>query len=145
MIPTERFRLDSSDAQRQQATLLDTSGAKVGSVDGAVLEAQFELADGGYLLVSSDDDAFEACLHLTLLDAKLARSDGMQLGLPYRTGSYRHRETGPGERLRFSFFAEEIWQLDIAAQPRLRFAHPFAPARYTSPFLAGHRLRLLRR
>jgi hypothetical protein len=142
MQPIEQFRLGYVDSEKQTAELLDLSGAKVALLEGSVLEAQFLVSDGGYLLVTSDEDPFEGCLHICLLDDKFEAIDGMRLGSSYHPGTFRDRGHGPGDTLQFSFFADEIWQLDITAGFRLTFARPLGPARYTSPFYKGHRLRL---
>jgi hypothetical protein len=128
------------DTEKQTAELVDLSGKKATTVDGAVLEAQFLVAGGEYLVVTSDEDPFEGCLHMCLFDDMFRKIDGMRVGLSYRPGVFRARGHGPGETLHFSFFAEEVWHLEIAPRSRLAFVRPLGAARYTSPFYKGHRL-----
>jgi hypothetical protein len=142
MTTIEQFRLGLVDVQHQTAEIIDLAGTKVTTLDGVVLEAQFGVTDGGYLLVTSDEDPFEGCLHMSLLDHQFAKVDGMRLGLPYRPGTFRPHGHGPGERLQFSFFADEIWRLDVAPHARLVLIRPLGPVHYTSPFFKGHRLTL---
>ena len=142
MKPIEQFSLGLVDAEKQTAELMDLSGRKVTTLDGVVLEAQFLVTGGGYLVVTSDEDPFEGCLHMCLLDDKFKKIDGMRLGVSYRPGTFRAHGHGPGESLQFSFFADEIWHLEIAPRSRLVLIRPLGPVRYTSPFYKGHRLSL---
>jgi hypothetical protein len=142
MRPIEQFRLGRVDTEKQTAELMDLSGTKVTTLDGVILEAQFLVTGGGYLVVTADEDLFEGCLHMCLLDGKFEKIDGIRLGLSYRPGTFLAHGHGPGESLQFSFFADEIWHLEIAPRSRLVLVRPLGPIRYTSPFYKGHRLTL---
>ena len=126
----------------QQSELIDPSGQPRARIDGAVLESVHELEDG-YLIVSSDGDAFEDCMHVTLCDRSFAPREVIHVGGAYQTGSFRSREVGPGPRLRFSFFSDECWRLDVLPHPRWRLRLPRASVRHEPAFRPG-RLWLVR-
>lgn len=125
----------------QQSDLIDPSGQPRTRIDGAVLEAVHELEDG-YLIVSSDGDAFEDCMHVTLCDRSFARREVIHVGGAYQTGSFRSREIGPGPRLQFSYFSDECWRLDVLP-PRWRLRLPRPSVRHEPGFRPG-RLWLVR-
>jgi hypothetical protein len=141
--PVEEFRPGRIDHEAQTVQLLDAHGTVVTSVDGVALEAQFAV-DGGHLVVTTDEDPFEGSLHFTLLDGQRERVDVLGLGLPYRAGTFRLHTAGPDESLRFSFFGQEVWRLEVSPRPSLVFARPLGPARYTSGWWRRHRLVLSR-
>jgi hypothetical protein len=142
MKPIERFRLGLVDMEKQTAELVDSSGVKATTLNGVVLEAQFLVTSGEYLVLTSVEDPFEGCLHICLLDADYEEIDGMRLGLSLHPGTFRARQHGPGDTLQFSFFADEVWHLEVEPRFRLAFCRPAGPSRYTSPFYKGHRLAL---
>lgn len=136
------FTLRVTDRDAQCGELVDASGEPSGSVDGAVLEAVYHLGDG-YLVVSSDGDAFEECLHLTLCAPAVAPREVIHIGGAYNTGRFRAIEAGPGPRLRFSFFSDEAWRVEVLPQPRWRFCLPSVAVRH-SPTFGRRRLLLVR-
>jgi hypothetical protein len=139
-VPGYNMRVNDPGAQRGE--LVDPSGQGRVIIDGAVLEAVFELG-GGYLVVSTDGDAFEECLHLTLCDRTFARREVIHVGGAYQTGRFRSQAVGPGPRLRFSFFSDEVWQLDVVSAPRWRLHLPRASVRHEPAFPRG-RMQLVR-
>lgn len=126
----------------QCSELVDASGRARARIDGAVLEALYQL-DDGHLIVSSDGDAFEECMHLTLGDSAFTPREVIHIGGAYQTGSFRSREVGPGPRLRFSFFSDDAWNLEVLPQPRWRLGLPRASVRHEPAFRPG-RLWLVR-
>ena len=82
------FELRARDGEGQRSELIDPSGQPRAALDGAVLEAVYQLGDG-YLVVSVDGDAFEECLHLTLCDPAFAAREVIHLGGAYQTGRFR--------------------------------------------------------
>jgi hypothetical protein len=126
----------------QRSELIDGSGQSRARIDGAVLENVYQLEDG-YLIVSSDGDAFEECLHLTLCDTAFGPLEVIHIGGAYQTGTFRSCDVGPGPRLRFSFFSDETWQLDVFQKPRWRLHLPRLSVRH-EPAFRPRRLWLLR-
>ena len=68
--------------------------------------------------MTRDDDPFESSVHFTLLGQGLEEADRVSLGVPYQTGTFRLLRTGPGDSLEFSFFADEVWHLDVLKRAR---------------------------
>lgn len=135
------FALRSLD-DGQRSELVDPAGQPRTRIDGAVLEAVYQL-DDGYLIVSSDGDAFEDCMHLTLCDSAFTPREVIHIGGAYQTGTFRTRDVGPGPRLRFSFFSDDAWSLEVLSQPRWRLSLPRASVRH-EPALRPRRLWLVR-
>jgi hypothetical protein len=133
-LPGFEFRV--LDAETQRADLLDPSGQQRARLDGTVLEAVYELGDG-YLVVSTDGDAFEECLHLTLCDRSFEPHEVIHMGGAYQTGRFRALAVGPGPHLLFSFFSDESWQLDISPKPRWRLRMPRPSVRHSPAFRPG--------
>ena len=144
MIEVTEFQLRRVDAEIPRGQLLNRGGTTLASVDGTMLEAQFEVADG-YLIVTTDGDPFEDALHLTLFDRNFQRRDRLSIGLPYRTGRFRLLGTGPSDRLRFSFFVDDVWQLDVLRRGRRAFRWLPTAVRRPGAFLQKHWLELERR
>lgn len=143
MTPLEQFHLGASTEDGLSAVLLDASDKQLAIVDGTVLEAQFGVA-GDYLIITTAGDPFEDSLHITLLGRAFDRLDSVSLGIPYGTGAFRIQDVGPAERLRFSFFADEVWRLDVLRDSRVVFARPLGAVRYTAGTWRRHRLVLSR-
>ena len=127
---------------RQRSELVDPAGEPCARIDGAVLEAVYQL-DDAYLIVSSDGDAFEDCMHLTLCDSAFTPREVIHIGGAYQTGTFRTLDVGPGPRLRFSFFSGDAWSLEVLSQPRWRLSLPRASVRH-EPALRPRRLWLVR-
>lgn len=127
---------------RQRSELFDPSGRLRTRIDGAVLEVVYELKDG-CLIVTSDGDAFEECLHVTLCGVDFAPLEVVHLGGAYKTGTFRGRGVGTGPRVRFSFFSDEVWQLEVLPERRWRLRLPRPLVRHEPAFRPG-RLRLVR-
>lgn len=104
------------------ATLL-RDGLPVGQVPGAVLEGQFE-SPAGDLLFLTHDIPFEEQLEILLLGADGRQCDRVSLYGAYATGSYRSGAVVDDRTLRFHFFGDAPWQVQILPQPRLRL--PFS-------------------
>ena len=79
----------------QQSELIDPSGQPRARIEGAALESVHELEDG-YLIVSSDGDAFEDCMHVTLCDRSFAPREVIHVGGPTRRGASVAERSGPG-------------------------------------------------
>jgi hypothetical protein len=140
--PLSGFTLRAVDAERLHGELSDPAGQRLASIDGSVLEALYDLEDG-YLVISTDGDAYEDCLHLTLCDRTFAQRETVHLGGAYQTGRFRALRTEGGVGLRFSFFSDEIWHLEVSAAPRWRLGLPRPHVRHEPRFPRG-RLQLSR-
>lgn len=93
------------------------------ALPGARLEAAFDcagLGDAQLLLFLSDDVPFEDFLHLHLLDAELALLDSVSLGAPYSTGRFALLGEPTDRTLRFRFFGQADWTLQLLDQAETR-------------------------
>lgn len=129
-MPAERVALQprhasSSDALPASEVRID--GHRTAEpLPGLVLEAAFEcqgIGDARFLLFLTDDVPFEDFLHIHLLDASLRLIDSASLGAMYSTGSFRLVGEPAGHVLRFRFFDDDEWSLELldAAGLRLPF------------------------
>jgi hypothetical protein len=143
MTPLDQFHLGASTEDGLSAALLDASDEQLALVDGTILEAQFGVA-GDSLIITTAGDPFEDSLHITLLGRAFDTLDSVSLGIPYGTGAFRVQEVGPAERLRFSFFADDVWRLDVLRDSQFVFARPLGAARYGGGAWRRHRLVLSR-
>ena len=80
MLPGTRYSLRIGDGEPPQAELL-RDGAGTGlRLDGALLEAQFERADGSALLLLTEDSPYDELLHVYLLDREGVLVDALEAG-----------------------------------------------------------------
>ncbi|WP_326541860.1 hypothetical protein [Pseudorhodoferax sp.] len=93
-------------------------------VDGCVLEAAIAGA-GFYLLFTTDDIPYEESLTITLLDGDLGTLDTAVLCGLYSTGSFALVGQDGERTVRFRFFGDTDWSVEVLAQPRARL--PFVP------------------
>ncbi|HVL00440.1 MAG TPA: hypothetical protein VM553_11545 [Dongiaceae bacterium] len=70
-----------------------------------------------YLLITDDDNPFEEVLHIYLLDLELNVLDELDLCQPYTPGVYQ-LHCHDDRQIRFRFFDECLWSLQIRTEPR---------------------------
>jgi hypothetical protein len=87
-------------------------------IDGAFLEAAVEW-DNCFIAFVTDDIPNEETLRIYLFDAKLNMIDSATLGAMYSTGSFRHLELSPPNQLRFEFFGDTVWVLELLEHEEL--------------------------
>ncbi|MCP1676414.1 hypothetical protein J2T57_003575 [Natronocella acetinitrilica] len=90
-----------------------------GQLEGAVLEAAVQADSGMYLLFLTDDVPHEDFLHVHLLSAEGDLLDSASLGYPYATGTFSLLELEPPDRIRFGFFGETDWIVELLPRPEL--------------------------
>jgi hypothetical protein len=120
----------------RRGELIGPGGQPRALLEGTVLEAVYDPGDD-YLIVSTDGDAFEECMHLALCDASFAPRDVIHIGGAYQTGRFRALQVGPGLHLRFSFFSDEAWRLTVLLAPRWRLRRPRSFVRHSPAFRPG--------
>jgi hypothetical protein len=74
-------------------------------LEAAVLEAQFQVEPGLWLLFFTDDSPYEEALRIVLLDSHFRLLDGLALGLPYTPGLLSGLQPEGAHRMAFEFFA----------------------------------------
>ena len=107
-------------------------------VDGEVIEAQHELADGAALVWLTDDSPYDEGLHIYLVSAEGKIQDAVEAGSTFSPGILGIRESG-GDWVEFDFFRnDQVYRLEVAAKPRFHLLLP--PGWKYKTILARHRL-----
>lgn len=88
------------------------------ALPGAVLEAQLELDDGGYLMLTTAGRPYEETLYIVLLDPAGREVERRVLERPYAPGVLDHVEIAGAGVLRFRFFPGSIHELRVHVRPR---------------------------
>ena len=86
-------------------------------LDGAVLEAAFQMDDGRFLIFLTDDVPFEETLRVILLDSDLKILDGFIFGGAYVTGTLENLQIIDGITVQFSFVHEKPLCIKINKKP----------------------------
>jgi len=110
-------------------------------IDGAVLEAAIRWHDLVLAFVT-DDIMYEETLHIYLFDAKLNVVDSARLGWMYATGVFSLLELCPPDTVRFLFFGDTDWTLELFSDEV--FAIPFFkdPRGVSRPFRFHRRFQI---
>ena len=110
-------------------------------VDGAVLEAAIRWHDLVIAFVT-DDIMHEETLRIYLFDAKLNVVDSARLGWMYATGVFSLLELCPPNTVRFLFFGDTDWTLELFSNEV--FAVPFFkdPRGVSRPFRFHRRFQI---
>ncbi|MHA4870443.1 hypothetical protein ACXZ1M_22385 [Duganella sp. PWIR1] len=142
LVQTSEFALrrvatpHSDDMPKSEMVLHGLPTGKI--IDGAVLEAAFRWHD--FLLVFVTDDIMhEETLRVYLFDDCLNIVDSAQLGWMYATGVFSLLELRPPNTVRFLFFGDTDWTLELFDDEV--FAIPF----FTDPRGVSRPFRLRRR
>jgi hypothetical protein len=85
-------------------------------LQGAVMEAQFSLPAGGYLLLVTDDCPFEEGLHIYLLNAWYELVEQDILGCPYTAAIVENVKATGDNVVTFSFIGDH--QVTVYDQPQ---------------------------
>lgn len=110
-------------------------------VEGAVLEAA--LCWKGLLLVFlTDDIPHEDTLRIYLLGPRLDMVDAARLGAMYATGAFERLEVIEPNLVRFEFFGEAIWTLELLEDQAFAVPMVSDPKGVTRPFKLSHRFKL---
>lgn len=101
-------------------------------VDGIVREAA--CADEGFtLLFTTDDVPFEERLSMTLFDGDWRVRDRAALGCMYGTGSFVLLALEAPHTVRFRFFGDADWSLEVPMQAQARLPFMGDPAGVSRP------------
>lgn len=88
------------------------------ALPGSVLEAQLELDDGGYLVLTTANRPYEETLYIVLFDPAGREIERRVLERPYAPGVLDHLEIAGAGVLRFSFFPGSIHELRVHVRPQ---------------------------
>lgn len=116
LVPTSECALRLIDSARgvgmpQSELMLNRQPTGV-VIDGAVLEAAIRWHDL-LLVFVTDDIMHEDTLRIYLLDARLDIVDSAKLGWIYATGAFSLLELCPPDTVRFLFFGDTDWALEL--------------------------------
>jgi hypothetical protein len=144
MQPVELFTLQPVEGDALLSRLI-CGGRDHGKVNGRVLEGQFQ-CERGYVLLTSDGNAFEEVAHIYLLGADCQTVDVVSLGAMYHSGHIRDLVPCGDDCLEFSFFGgSDRWRLTILKKPKMRLLPSVASSiRYPNGWLRPHYLELVR-
>lgn len=126
-------RIDGS-AETPRLLLRCNTAAQPVAVHGAVLEAQFEAADG-YLVFTTEGTPYEEALHIYWLDRAGRTLDAVELSAPYTPAIFGSAEVHANSAVQFSFFDDGLaWRASVAEKPGMRFHRLPYPARRKLPW-----------
>jgi len=141
MKPIEEYSLVPPGKKGGRARIRRPGQAQPLEVEGALLEAQFELEDGRRLVWLSDDSPYDEGLHIYLLGHEDTVEDSIHAGADFAAGIVKFREVGEWS-VDFEFFLNAVvYHLGVEQAPRFRLRLPTG-WRYEHP-LIQHRLEKL--
>jgi len=120
VLPIQSFRLRRLPDQPGQAVksdLLWNDRPTRLILAGAVMEAQFSLPAGGYLLLVTDDCPFEEGLHIYLLNGRQELVEEDILGCPYTAAIVENVQVAGDNVVTFSFIGDH--QVTVYDQPQI--------------------------
>lgn len=127
MRPMTRYSLVNSSRENQRAVLERNGQAINVEVEGAILEAQFELGDGSALIWLTDDSPYDEGLHVYLLGRDDSIEDALEAGAIFGMGGpgiLKIGKTG-ADWVEFEFFLNNsIYRLEVAQQAKVRLQLP---------------------
>jgi hypothetical protein len=108
-----------------QHSILVRDGEALGlEMEGAVIEAQFELEDGCALIWFTDDSPYDEGLHVYLVDENDTISDALEAGADFTPGILKIAKTGKNW-VEFEFFSNDsIYRLEVTESARPRVLLP---------------------
>ena len=139
MTPIDDFSLESSreslpeDVSRTRSRLR-YNDQLVGEIEGLLIDRQYRLPDGEYLIIADYDCPFEEALAISLLDSAFRTLDRRGIGGMYTTGSLRDVTIEDERTLRFSFFADDLWELEVLPSARWMPLTDLALAGWINPY-----------
>ncbi len=123
MHPIESFTLADFHRKKDKKILLNKEGKTISvEVDGTLIEAQFELNDGRYLIWLTEDCPFDEMLHVYLIDRDGTVEDSVEAGAPGGMGpSGILSFLDVGENwVKFSFFGKDmVCSLELSPNPKI--------------------------
>jgi hypothetical protein len=133
----ERFALDGVDEQTHRSGLAKDGRQLRGKFQGLVLEKQFELPDGSFLLWLTEATPYEEGLHVYLVDDDGEVEDAVEAGAGFAAGILHILQIGP-DWVDFEFFMNRNHYRLHVAESAIRL---FLPAGWKyKNLLSRHRL-----
>ena len=122
LLPSSQFSLKVvrplTDQAMPQGEIVINGQSTGVLIDGALLEAAIGW-DDCYLAFVTDDIPNEESLRIYLFDSDLNLVDSATIGAVYSTGSFGHLELLPPNVMRFEFFGDTKWELELLVRQEL--------------------------
>ncbi|MEL0659450.1 hypothetical protein V6255_09905 [Psychromonas arctica] len=112
------------------------------TISGAIIEKQYKLEDGSFLLFSTDNCAFEEQLHLTLISHDLKCIDKVDLGLEYVSGTLDNIQVINNHSIEFDFFPNTRYQIFVNNSGRHFFTNLLSEVHYSKPIISKKYLKI---
>lgn len=112
----EKVSLFSITKTGENKSKLILNGHELIDIDGVVLEAQFSLNRGQYLIFTTDGCPFEEGLHLMLLDQSYRILDQINISQEYNSGQLDGFEIVSNAILEFSFLSKNKTKVVIFSE-----------------------------
>ncbi len=96
-----------------------------------MLEKQYILDDGGFLLLSTDNCAFEEQLHLTFVSRDFRLLDSIDLGFEYLSGILENVRVINNRTIEFDFFPKTRYRVVINNSGKFIFTHSLSEVHYS--------------
>lgn len=145
LIPSSEFSLKlvgpGTNQAMPQSEILIRGQPTEKLVDGAILEAAVGCGDY-YLAFVTDDIPNEETLRIYLFDSRLNLIDSATLGAMYSTGTFGHLELVPPNMLRFAFFGDTTWTLELLSRDELALPFIADPKGVSRPFAFHRRFKI---
>jgi hypothetical protein len=109
-------------------------------VSGAVLEAAVQWRDC-YLLLLTNDVAYEEMLNIHLLDAAFTLLDTALLGAAYSSGAFASLQLSE-DSVSFRFIGDTTWRIELLAEPEFKLPFVSEPRGVSRPFNFSRRFRV---
>jgi hypothetical protein len=143
MQPSTRFSLVEVDRTRNRACVAVEGKRTALSVEGVMVEAQFDVGDGSALVLATEDSPHDEGLHVYLLGPDGTVEDALEAGATFSAGILEIQGVG-ADWIDLRFFRNDLlYRMEIRARPQVQLLLP-AGWRYKRR-LAMHRLRVVTR
>ncbi|AFU98514.2 hypothetical protein [Simiduia agarivorans] len=87
------------------------------NVPGVKLEDQYALADGRFLVITSEDCPYEEMLHIILARPGESDFECVNIGRPYTPGIYANPQVITNGNLQFSFSDNGTFRVSVRSHP----------------------------
>ena len=118
------YALAHTDPRTGKATLTREGKTLPDVFEGVFLEAQFLLEDYLSLVFLSDDDPYDAGLHIYLLSEDGSTLDALEAGVAYASGIFKIKQYGD-TWIEFEFFTNDtVYKLTTLERQQFQFSLP---------------------
>ena len=118
------YALAHTDSRTGKATLTREGKTLPDVFEGVFLEAQFTLKQNLSLVFLSDDDPYDAGLHIYLLSEDGSTLDALEAGVAYASGIFKIKQYGD-TWIEFEFFTNDtVYKITNLEKPQFQFSLP---------------------